>query len=505
MFLGYGDTAGFLEMTSKESFLSPLSSDYFSSTVIVSELYRYAPDRICERLPFVDQFNKSVISGHPYLIAVPLKAVSAVLGIDSRWTGSAAMSASIMVGLLSLASFFVKSKSKKSLWIVFLLSVVIFPLVTRSMLGQSYFDKLLFGPTIFVILQVHQFFERGKIRPYRTIAALVIMALISERGALLAAMLVIAPTILFASNRSFLNVHFRKVIFMGLGSLSWCVIWFVFFQSFSYGNVSLAEVVDNITYALTHLNSEPYITLVILLMPYLFISVFAGRWSILIFLCLIPNIGVPLGLLNINNYYSHYFQILIPVLIGVSAIGISNISGLRNRLQIYPRWVKAHTTLTHCLVGLFGLLILTCWSSPKISEGRAMLQQPEEIWLPFFSDEFENKKTQANTLKDLGQSIVSLVGPDKSLSATEGLMPTLEIAGITNIEYFPGGVGAADFVLVSSENGNPMVLPFADPQGSTESLVKCVSETISSEYRLVKDFGEVFGMDLALYEHKSRG
>lgn len=63
------------------------------------------------------------------------------------------------------------------------------------------------------------------------------------------------------------------------------------------------------------------------------------------------------------------------------------------------------------------------------------------------------------------------------------------------VEYWPIGVGSARIVVAPFMNGLPNVLPYADPQGSTLKLQRCVQTEFDENYEMIK----VFDGDTRIY------
>ena len=133
---------------------------------------------------FIRSSGSSVVSMwpiHPYTIALPLGWVSRFMSIDPETVAAAAIAGSFVLGLVCVA-LFLRSERVRSLWIVVLVvSVVLWPALHNGLLGQMYFDRLLFGPLVLALLSTYKSATSGDRWSWIAAACVLVCATVSER------------------------------------------------------------------------------------------------------------------------------------------------------------------------------------------------------------------------------------------------------------------------------------------------------------------------------------
>lgn len=513
--LGYGvgvrmplqdvDTAGFMELVSgqRDDVLQrPLDSQYFSGVTYGLSLYGVDGETACKAMPTANSREASVMPGHPYLLAIPLAVISLVTGISGRWIGATAWSISVSIGIFALLHFLRRAQLSTSLQVSFLVTVGIFPPLVLSLLGQAYFDKLLFGPAIYLLLQVHSFIKFSQFQLLPSLLSVLAMALVSERGALLAGFISIFPCILHPRSPKYIVSKFAWILGAGSLSLVWVLIWQRNFEDSSLNDFATSEIIPNLLESLKSVADQPYRSFLVVLCPLLLLSIVAGRWIAMVLIAIVPNLGIPLGILNILNFSAHYHQIMIPVLVGVAAIGLANLSTLCQRSRHVTSCLTPTTTPDQVIAISLIVVSLLCWSNYGTGSSPDPLRNAVEVALPVISDDFQQKNiASANILRFTGE-LSYFADKDTTISAPGHFAPALQVAGFKDFVSFPGALGEADYVLLPSIGGSTVVMPHADPQGIRQPLEECVTDVIVERYLLVKNFGNYSGTDLFLFKLK---
>ena len=478
----YTDTSGFLDLISRGSLFKPLHGDYFRSAHGVEGLVGTGPDKICSVLPFKNFGNPSFFVAHPYLIATPLLAISWLVPVKTAYFGAAILTTSIVVGLVALALFMRKLNVSRVTILLVMVSVGFYPVLVQSLYGQAYFDRLMFGPGIVLFLLVW-WTKYQTLDVWKWICFIaVLLALISERGAALAALISVGYTVLLHGKQSLLKPELRWILITGISIFSYFYIWITHWQSYSsYGQLSFTgarnrfvTLLDDPLYPMTKI-------FVLTSLAFLFIAVFSGRGFLILIVSLLSNLLISVGGAELTGFLTHYHQTYLPVIIAAAIIGIT-------RLDIFLQKLKPKSVGKIGIVVLGSLLLysVTATAKPNIygDDSRRLFDETRKMWWTTPS-EMRVYKDQVESFQEIAKFVNDL--PSGTVSVPEGLMPIMLVSGIKDVEYYPVGVGVAEIVVASVDENGPNPYPYGF-WGDTETLRSCLQNVLSEKYTLVKSF-----------------
>ena len=499
---GYADAAGFLELISPDSLSRPLESDYFASVGGLFELNGAKADQVCDVLSNVNQTKRNVIGGHPYLLSIPIAMISRFIPASESWVAAVLQSISIFGGLLALQVFMRKNGLRLIPQIMILIAIMCYPVLLRSSIGQIYFDRFLFGPVISLILLIWWMRYRStKVWPY-VVGLLILTALISERGAMLSGLLGVGYLVLLFGRGAVKTREVRWVFLCGSGSLLWVFIWSSKIQeSIYYGSLTPIKMIRDYLSIIVHPTRPPLQGFLLASLTLLVLGIASGRLIFLVLLTYSMNITVPVTLLSLDNFYTHYHQVYLPVIVASAVIGFTQISNFLARN--YEKKVFISQSLVGVALCVTSLMV---WSSNTLQTNVGTTSILRSTWLPIGSSSHEVATQGARSRSEVAKYAVQ-VGRKQGngdirpiTSAPEPIMPALFLAGAKDVEYWPVGVGVADIVIAPYINGIPNVFPYSDPQGTAGVLSKCVQSALDERYVLVKTFGDSPASETRIYK-----
>ena len=480
--LGYTDTAGFLELIDRKSVFEPLKGDYFRSARGLGTLINTSTEKICSVIPFTNFGDPSFFGIHPYLIATPISAISWLLPFSTVYIAALFLAVSVVFGLGSVC-FFLKKLAVSRLTITFLIiSILAYPVLVQSLGGQAYFDRLMFGPGIVLVLLVWWSKYRS-LSVWKWICLCgVVLALISERGAALASLLMIGYLLLLHGKACFQSPELRRVFILGMAIFCYLATWALRWQAYdSYGQISVTLMRSR----LGNLFSDSLfpMTKVFLLtsIGFFILSLFAGRAFLILLISMASNLLISVGGAELTGFGTHYHQTYLPVVIATAAIGLLNLD----------RWLRGMGTdqpakLLRLFVGpiLIAIVFFTAVSQVYSRSTSSFVEQTVDIWITREST-LDYWEKQSHDYQQIGEYVAKL--PEGTVSVPEGLMPALFLAGVADVEYWPMGVGKAEVLVVPVDSGGPNPYPVGF-WGDTETLRTCLRSELSTKYNQLIGF-----------------
>ena len=489
--IGYTDSAGFMELISKSGLTKPLESVYFSSSTRLFSLYGESSQKICDMIPEPYTGTRSVFSGHPYFISVFGSAISWITRLPPNVVAAFMLVGSFLLGFYSILFFLIKNNVSVFSTAVFGFTICCYPVLTQSLLGQPYFDRLIFGPAISLFLLIWSSKYRSENKWILISVLTTVLALISERGAALAGLLSFGYLLMLHGKSVFIRKELLLIWLSGLFSLLFLIIWSQVWQdSAAYSQISVQSWLNR----LESLFSEPYFDATKLFFvvsaSFMIIAIFAGRGFVLLIIATAPNLLIGVGGAELNGFVTHYHQVYLPILLAASTLGFTKIAGLTKRM------IRGHKSnvLNSAFVLVFaGISLGYNFNSTTPYYRVSALSDAQALWLPF-TVEYDLESRETIFQQRIVSDFVAGVGVSP-VSAPESMYPALLLSGVEVVEYWPFGVGSARVVVAPYMNGLPNVLPHSDPQGSTLELQQCVQTAFDENYELIK----VFDGDIRVY------
>jgi len=477
---GYMDSAGFLELNSRISIQHPFNSHYFSSVGGLFLLLETPADQICSVL--TRKFPLSIFGAHPYFISVLTSIPRQLFDLSPSSWAATVLLLSFGVGFVSIIRFILRQTHSIFATGVFLLVLLSFPVITGSYLGQPYFDRLMFGPAVILMLGIYT--DRF-VKPQSLsilIIAVILLAAISERGALLAGLIGCVYTPLLSPQGIIRRGNARALFIAGVISIIYFLVWDKYWQNYSaYANLSISNIPTRLNSLMQSPQLNNLLTFVLVLSPFLILLIFSGRTLIIGFFAIAPNILVSVGGAELTGFYTHYHQIYLPILVAGAAIGWCNIH--RKIRLIDPGGIRILLNICSCML-LASCTFLTWQSLSESNKIDNFVPSAMKVWIPSVTSDSQILKTNTTNLASLAYFIDGL--NPYTVSTPEGFAPALYEHGIKPIDYWPMGVGVADVVIAPYINGEPQVWPYGDMHGTGPQLSKCVKILLERDYNVVR-------------------
>ena len=323
------------------------------------------------------------------------------------------------------------------------------------------------------------------------VLSVVVLTLISERGAMVASLICVGYNLLLFRKRLWTVREARITFLLGLVAGLWALIWLKMFQSFEYySSVSLGDIVVRAFRTLTE-QSPATKNFVLVSLPLLPLVLLSKQLLVIATIAWLAIFAHPVSVLNLDNYVSHYHQIYLPFFVAATAIGAVNFVALTGS-------IRARNLLR--AVGILTCVLLTQFSNQDIST-RFQASQSDiarSIWTPLWSASAQRSESFSTELLEFwsDKSLKDL--SSQSISVPEWLMPSALVAGVKDVEYWPRGVGKVHGVIAPYREGIPNVFPYADPNQTGPVLADCVAKVLTSDYQELWR-GSLVGNDVAVF------
>lgn len=482
------DTANFLSFMDRTVLFTPLVSDYATHHNGVFELVGASPSNVCSVIDNANKYSRNFFPIHAYLIPTVMSLSGWIIPLPTNWIAGIWIAVSLVGGLLSLMIFLTKNKIPAIASIVFLGTLLVYPVLSNAFVGQIYVDLLIFGPACASTLLVWWMKHRSlAVWPW-ILLLLICLSSVSERGAFLAGVIgIVYPVIIFG--KSLIKIREARFVF-SVGLLAWCwmLIWTRFIQSnVAYQQLSFVGAVARFESLLEQPTRTQFFIFVTTSLVLLALSMIGGRSFLITAIALSPNLLISTGGAELSGFYTHYHQTYLALLISTATIGFIRVNSWISRSG-----VNLKRALSTGLAAIIMITSLLSWTQLGRKTTFAQLRfDTRQLILPPKLNRVSTER--AEKLDQLTSSLKTL-NPE-IISGGESIMPALFLAGFKDVEYWPIGVGVVDVVVAPLIDGLPRVYPFGDVWGNGDELQKCTMELLNTEYELVQKFE-----DYAIYK-----
>lgn len=478
----YLDTAGFLELIDRKSVFQPLNGDYFRSARGLVPLINTGPEKICSVIPFTNFGDPSFFGIHPYLIATPISALSWLLPFSTVYIAAAFLTVAVVIGLVAVYFFLTRLEVSRLTVAFFILAILIYPVLVQSLGGQAYFDRLMFGPGVLLVLLVWwSKFRSTSVWKWICVSGFV-LALISERGAALASLLMVGYLFLLHGKECIKIRELRRVLIFGVAIFCYLATWATRWQDYeSYGQISITLMRSRVS----GLFSDPVLpmTKVFLLtsVGFFFLALFSGRAFVILLISMASNVLISVGGAELTGFRTHYHQTYLPVAIAAAAIGLFNLDKWFREIESY-----APAKLLRLFIGpiLIAAVCVTAVDQVYSGSTKLFFLETQDILITR-KETYEDWVDKAQAYQEIGEYVKDL--PKGTVSVPEGLTPAFFLAGIEDVEYWPMGVGKAEVLVVPSDGGGPNPYPLGF-WGDIETLRGCLRSELGTKYNQLIGF-----------------
>jgi hypothetical protein len=482
------DTANFLSFMDKSVLLTPLVSDYATHHNGLFDLIGADASNVCSVIENTNKYSRNFFPIHAYLFPTVMSLSGWIIPLPTNWIAGIWLAASLVGGLLSLVVFLSKTKIPSPAILVFLGTIIFYPVLSNSFVGQIYVDLLIFGPACASTLLVWWMKNRSlSVWPW-TLLLLICLASVSERGAYLAGVIgIVYSVILFGL--SLFKIREALLVFL-VGLLAWCwmLIWTKFIQSnIAYQQLSITGAIARVESLMDQPARPQFLIFVMTSVVLLLLSMISGRGFLITVLAIAPNLLISTGGAELSGFYTHYHQTYLAILLSTASIGFIRLSSWISRSN-------GNIQRASCLILAIVIMSTSFLTWSKLGRKTSFAQlrfDTRQLILPPKLNRVSNERVEK--LEQLTTYLKTL--QPEIISGGESIMPALFLAGFKDVEYWPIGVGVADVVVAPLIEGTPRVYPFGDIWGNGDELQNCTNTLLETKYKLVQKFE-----DYAVYE-----
>ncbi|CAN1529665.1 hypothetical protein MCERE8_01384 [Candidatus Nanopelagicaceae bacterium] len=408
------------------------------------------------------------------------------------------MSISFVVGL-KLIFQYLASKLSFPQACIFVGILITNPIFFQSILGQTYIDRLFFGPAIYILIRI---FDQKRLTLVDSLIAFITI-LISERTALYLGITIILSLVFFRFSELKSDRKVQVLAIVGLSGFCWFLFWNIHFATSDYYSaISLEGIISNFNSAMFGNRSPLLAELLLVLLPFLILISTNIYLSILSAALILPNIFFNIGGAELVGFYTHYHTGYSPLIFTLAAFGYVNLSCSTIFKAGSKRMFDAF------IVSFVSIWILSYWqfSSPFTSLNSFVSNQiaaksfdalgilPNDIRL-----------TREQTAKDLQNLLTGITSKDALISMPEYLFPTAVSLGFSKVSYFPVDVGISQYVVAPytpTSNDYPDVAIYGlTPESHRIPWGRELQKVLNTKYDLLSE-GMAQGSKVIIYKLK---
>jgi hypothetical protein len=477
------DSANFLSFIDKSVLFTPLKSDYAATNDGAKDLITAKPEKVCAVIEQANYTPRYFFRQKPFIAATLISASGWVAPIPTSWLAGLWIGSSLVGGLLAIYTFMRKLKFSIAPTLLVLATVSLYPVFSNAFLGQIYMDLLMFGPATALVLSVWWMKNHSTSIWKWTVLLTILLGLISERGAYLAALIGFGYVLLLFGKHI---LHIKEVLYVSLSGLTmglWGFVWTKFIMiNRDYQGKSYKDALARFTGLMDDPVRPLFIVFVSTSLIFVCLALFSGRTALIALGAIAPTLLVSTGGAELTGFYTHYHQTYLPVLVCAAVIGFVRIIS----------WVKSSNQITqqrfaNALGAVLLMVSVFNWTQygQKVTMTRLTSDTKFALLPPQLNDYVRVEAVSAEL--DQLTSYLRKLNP-KTISGGESIMPALFLAGFKDVEYWPVGVGVADVVVAPLDAGAPSVYPFGDVWGNGQELQECTVNSLINQYQLVQLF-----------------
>lgn len=542
-FTGHADSASMVDLIRNIATGQGLRSSFNSGNDIWPLLTANA-DAYC-RLTFIPRFrDASVLIWHPYWVAYPMAALTALPGVNAL-TVVTFLTALSHIGVLGLLWWFLRRQNvPMAVAAMFVLAVFVFKPVSESLLGQLYFDRLFLLPGTALVLLVHLHFTE-KARSLWLIAALAFFCvLLSDRPCIMVGVFLLGYPLLRQGRKVVRSSDSIVLMAMGLACLIYAFLYFWFVQhNPEYTSLTIPGAFEWLKTSLAPDGAlrPQSMKLFAVLTPFILLGLFDWRLGLIAVGSVVPNLMVSVGGAEKNLFLTHYHMPYLPFVLAAAAVGLVRLwrlardrAGAAQPARMLPTTdaIKAMLAAAEAVglprlwrlardraggaqparmlmatAALTAMLAMVAAYSNWFNEADLthtfVFNHPMDPILPpaLVPGLTDRRHSYDFVFRDFSRDLVSTIPRGSAVSAPEGLWPALVDRKILTIDFMPFGIGPDPYVvLVYAPNpisGPELQLPVV-PDAKVRA---CVQSRVDQSYREIRQ-AEFGSLRYVIYQHQ---
>jgi hypothetical protein len=439
------DAAGFVDAFRYRDLGEYSSFAYGSSGFQLQEVINSGPGSFSPvSLKNTDpDFN--VFNSHAYLLTYLIRFLSPLFN-SPETLPLLLLAVSYAIGISTLVLLGLHLKVEITSLYVGLLILFSSPIFYMSLLGQPYMDRLFFGPCIILMYMTHRKVFDRPIGLFIFISLFICTSLISERASLLIGIIVLLQILFHVRNTKQIDLRVFVISFLCLISISWYFLWTKIYLKSPYSdNLGLENITSNLIALISGNRQQNFITLIICLIPFIFIGFFRFQYLLIAFSALLPNLIFSIGGAELSGFATHYHALYLPPF----AFMLFTASRSSKAKLVLIKSLQKFSIVASVIFSVsLGFTYVGDKGRGDFQIGNLNLVK-RDIVNAFGMPPEDLEVAQ----KIMSQERVSLmeeaaIQSTISVSSPEGVMPALIGQEIKKIDYFPMGLGYSHIVFV---------------------------------------------------------
>lgn len=504
-----GDAAGFVDVLANPGQASTLHFAYGDGLVNLRHLVSLGNNFVCpDSLSFGgNDFN--FYNFHAYLIGYITRHFSFLTNNPVTFSLSL-LALSISAGLVFIYNYLRSNGVGLIISITFIVVILLNPMFFMGLSWNPYVNRLIFGPSIFVILKLFNKRLLSRVEYFQVIFAMSLCVLISERSSLFIGLAVLGTMFIRRSFLKNMNAFDFFLLAFSIAAIFWYVLWSSkITTNKDYTRPSLSLMVDNFSSAMTGSRLVALSTFLLVLLPFLTLIIQNKKLFLLAAVLLAPSIIINDQVSYLNSFYAHYQSDFFAIIVAFSAVCLVDVLKLR---------IKIPLIVGILIVSIFSFVvynqsIYSKFSKPQLSFSASSTRFFQEVtkslgffFLPNNSEgvrlEIENKKKENDFFLKVALPVKN---SREFISAPEEFMPALIGVGAVNVDYFPVGVGKNKYV-IAPYPAQDSILPDVSIYGAVPVELRgtwssCIQSILEDQY-YIKSLQIVNGRKAILFEMK---
>lgn len=502
-----GDAAGFVDVLANPGGMSTLHFAYGDGLVNLRSLVSLGNNFICpDSLSFGgNDFN--FYNFHAYLIGYVTRHFSFLTNNPVTFS-LGLLALSITAGLVFIYNYFRSNNVGLPIAISFIFIVLLNPIFFMGLSWNPYVNRLIFGPSIFVILKLFNKRLLSRAEYYQVIFAMTLCVLISERSSLFIGLSVLGSMYIRRNYLKKMNVFDFFLLVLSIAAISWYVLWSSkITTNKDYSTPSFGLMIDNFNSAMTGKRLEALSTFLLVLLPLFLIMIQNKKLILLAAVLLAPSIIISEQVSYLNSFYAHYQSDFFAIIVAFAAVSLVEIHKLRIRVPVM---------IGILFISIFSFIvynqsIYSKFTQPQLSLSESSTKYFQEVtnslglyFLPNNSERIRMYKESKKLENDFFLKVATPVKKSKDfISAPEEFMPALIGVGAVNVNYFPVGVGKDKYV-VAPYTSQDATLPDVSIYGVVPVELQsiwssCIQSILEDQYR-IKTIQIINGRKAILFE-----
>lgn len=504
-----GDAAGFVDVLANPGNSSNLHFAYGDGLVNLRSLISLGNNFVCQDSLSFGGKDFDFYYFHAYLIGYVTRHFGFLSNSPVTFSLSL-LALSVTAGLVFIYNHLRNNGVSLPITLTFIVVILINPMFFMGLSWNPYVNRLIFGPSIYVLLKLLNKKLLTRTEYIKVIIAMTLCVLISERSSLFIGIAVFGSMIIRCATLRKIHPFDYFLLAYSCGAIYWYILWSSqITTNKDYSRPSLGLMIDNFTSAMIGERLAAMSTFFLVLLPFLLLIIQNIKLFLLAAVLLAPSIVINDQVGYLNSYYAHYQSDFFAIIVAFAAVCLVNVRRLRikNPIVIGLLFISVFSTV------MYNQSVYSKFAGPQesfsVTSTRYFQEVSNSLGFYFLPNNSEKVKSYLENKKIENDFFMNVALPVKNssefISAPEEFMPALIAVGAVNVDYFPVGVGKNKYVIapyLSQDSLSPDVSIYGVvPVELQKTWSSCIRSILQEQYR-VKNVQVVNGRKAILFERK---